>query len=52
MLNFRAGHLVAGGDFECEECVGVGQASGVVQTPEHWLGECEVLEDYWREVGQ
>ena len=52
MLNFRAGHLVAGGDFECEECMGVGQAGGVVQTPEHWLGECEVLEDYWREVGQ
>ena len=51
MPNFRAGHLVAGGDFECKECVGVGQAGEVVQTPEHWLGECEVLEDYWREVG-
>ena len=46
MLNYRTGYLVVGGDFECEECIGVGQAGGVVQTPEHWLGECKVLEDF------
>jgi len=24
MLNFRSGHLVEGGQFDCEECFGVG----------------------------
>ena len=43
MLNFRSGHLVLGGAFECEEYHRVGQEKGVVQTPEHWLGECKVL---------
>ena len=51
MLNFRSGHLVPGGDFECEECQGVGQEGGVVQIPEHWLGECEVLDRFWGAVG-
>ena len=50
MLNFRSGHLVPGEDFECEECQGVGQEGGVVQTPEYWLGECEVLARFWEVV--
>ena len=46
MLNFWLGHLVDGGQFECEEYYGVGQAGGYVQMPEHWLGECESLEKF------
>ena len=51
MLNFRSGHLVEGGEFECEECLNVGREGGLVQTPEHWLGECEVLGDFWSVIG-
>ena len=51
MLNFWSGHLIEGGNFECEECFNVGQEGGVVQTPEHWLGEWEILEDYWGAIG-
>ena len=23
-----------------------------MQTPEHWLGECEILDEFWRGVGE
>ena len=52
MLNFCSGHLVDGGIFECKECARVEQEGGVVQTPEHWVGECEILGDFWGEIGR
>ena len=52
MLNFRSGHLIIGGCFDCEECHNVGQEGGCVQMPEHWIGECEVLGEFWCTIGE
>src|SRR3978361_875039 len=52
MLNFHSGYLVAGGERLCEACENVDRVGGEVQTPENWLGECEVLEDFWKVVAE